>query len=112
VTSLKRKTSDSGATFSFSIFRSFTLTIALTIMVLSGILHFYFEDLLLKRTYASTLNNLAQTSQEASIMAVNARTFAKQIYNDLNVAKLLYFSTGDPVDISSALAQLNSYRAT
>ncbi|GAB2701307.1 helix-turn-helix domain-containing protein [Paenibacillus thermoaerophilus] len=109
---MKRKTSDSGATFSFSIFRSFTLTIALTIMVLSGILHFYFEDLLLKRTYAYTLNNLAQTSQEASIMAVNARTFAKQIYNDLNVAKLLYFSTGDPVDISSALAQLNSYRAT
>lgn len=98
--------------FSIALFRSFTLTIALTIVVLSGILHFYFEDISLKQTYASTMNNLAQTSQEASIMAVNARTFAKQIYNDLNVSKLLYFTSGDQVDTNSALAQLNSYRAT
>jgi two-component system response regulator YesN len=112
VTRLKTKTSDSNIKFSASIFRSFTLTIALTIVVLSGILHFYFEDISLKQTYASTLNNLAQTSQEASIMAVNASTFAKQIYNDMNVSKLLYFSSIDPLETSTALAQLNSYRAT
>lgn len=109
---MKMKSSESGMKFSASIFRSFTLTIAVTIVVLSGILHFYFEDISLKQTYASTMTNLAQTSQEASIMAVNARTFAKQIYNDLNISKLLYFSSGDPVDTSTAFAQLNSYRAT
>lgn len=45
-------------------------------------------------------------------MALNARTLAKQIYNDMNVSKLLYFSSGDPLDTSIAMAQLNSYRAT
>jgi two-component system response regulator YesN len=109
---LKIKTTNSNVKFSASIFRSFTLTIALTIVMLSGILHVYFEDISLNQTYRSTLNNLAQTSQEASIMAVNASTFAKQIYNDMNVSKLLYFSSGDPLDTSTAMAQLNSYRAT
>ena len=109
---LKIKTSNSNVKFSASIFRSFTLTIALTIVMLSGILHVYFEDISLKQTYRSTLNNLSQTSQEASIMAINASTFAKQIYNDMNVSKLLYFSSGDPLDTSMAMAQLNSYRAT
>jgi two-component system, response regulator YesN len=112
VTMLKIKASDSGMKFSAAIFRSFTLTIALTIVVLSGILYFYFEDISLNLTYRSTLNNLAQTSQEASIMAVNARTLAKQIYNDMNVSKLLYFTSEDPLDTSTALAQLNSYRST
>ncbi|GGI46427.1 hypothetical protein GCM10008018_17040 [Paenibacillus marchantiophytorum] len=109
---MKVKASDSGVKFFATIFQSFTLTIALTIVVLSGVLHFYFEDISLKQTYSSTLTNLAQTSQEASIMAVNARTFAKQMYNDMNISKLLYFSSVDPLDTSAAMAQLNSYRAT
>jgi two-component system response regulator YesN len=103
---------DSGRKISASIFRSFTMTIVLTIVVLSGILLFYFEQISLKQTYNSTLNNLAQTSQEASTMAVNVRSFAKQLYNDINVSKLLFFSTTEPAEINTALAQLNSYRAT
>ncbi|MEK8132838.1 helix-turn-helix domain-containing protein [Paenibacillus filicis] len=88
------------------------MTIVVTIVVLSAILHVYFEDIALKQTYTSTLTSLAQTSEEASIMAVNARTMAQQIYNDVTVSKLLYFSTVDSLDTGNAMAQLNSYRAT
>ncbi|WP_308637878.1 AraC family transcriptional regulator [Paenibacillus silvisoli] len=45
-------------------------------------------------------------------MAVNARTLVKQIYNDMQVSKLLYFNSDDPADTSEALAHVGAYRAT
>ncbi|MCD1258335.1 AraC family transcriptional regulator [Paenibacillus athensensis] len=95
-----------------SLFFSFTMTIVVTIIALSAILYFQFERIALHQSFAYTMSNLAQTSREASLMTVTAGTFAKQIYYDKHIRKLLNFSEVEIVDTTNALTQLNSYRAT
>jgi len=95
-----------------SLFFSFTMTIVVTIIALSAILYFQFERIALNQSFSYTMSNLAQTSREASLMTVTAGTFAKQIYYDNHIRKLLNFSEVEIVDTTNALTQLNSYRAT
>lgn len=94
------------------IFFVMTISIVVTITVLSGILYISFERIALQQSYDQTLDNLAQTTQEASVMAITASTFAKQIYSDQHIANLLNFSNVNPVEISTAVRQLTNYRET
>lgn len=93
-------------------FSVMTITIFLTISILSGILYLNFERIALNQSYDQTMDSLAQTTQEASVMAVTAATFAKQIHSDQNVANLLNFANVSAIDISSAVKQLSNYRET
>ncbi len=94
------------------IFFVMTISIVFTITVLSGILYISFERIALQQSYDQTLDNLAQTTQEASVMAITASTFAKQIYSDQHIANLLNFPNVNPVEISTAIRQLTNYRET
>lgn len=94
------------------IFLAMTLSIVLTITVLSGILYINFERIALQQSYDQTMNSLSQTTQEASVMAVTASTFAKQIYSDQHIANLLNFADVHPMEISTAVRQLTNYRET
>lgn len=89
-----------------------TVTVFLTISILSGILYLNFERIALNQSYDQTMDSLAQTTQEASVMAVTAATFAKQIHSDQNVANLLNFPNVSAVDVSTAIKQLTNYRET
>lgn len=71
-----------------------------------------FEKIALRQSYDQTMGSLAQTTQEASVMAVTAATFAKQIYSDQNVANLLNFPDVSALDIAVSIRQLTNYRET
>ncbi|MDQ0193808.1 AraC family transcriptional regulator [Paenibacillus wynnii] len=93
-------------------FSVMTVIVFLTISILSSILYLNFERIALNQSYDQTMDSLAQTTQEASVMAVTAATFAKQIHNDQNIANLLNFSNVSAVDVSTAIKQLTNYRET
>jgi len=93
-------------------FSVMTITIFLTISILSGILYLNFERIALNQSYEQTKDSLEQTTQEASVMALTAATFAKQIHSDQNVANLLNFANASVLDITAAIKQLANYRET
>lgn len=93
-------------------FSVMVVTIFLTISILSIILYMNFEKIALGQSYDQTMDSLAQTTQEASVMAVTAATFAKQIHSDQNVANLLNFPDLSAQDIESSIRQLTNYRET
>lgn len=106
---MNRKRADKDSKFYLSIFLSFILSIVLTIFALSSILYVNFESIALKQIYTNTLNNLKQTSQSASIMSLSCVSFAKQIYNDKIISRIMTFPTSDVIQISEALNQMNNY---
>ncbi|WP_379134570.1 AraC family transcriptional regulator [Paenibacillus sp. sgz500958] len=89
-----------------------TITIFLTISILSGFLYLNFERIALNQSYEQTMDSLEQTTQEASVMAVTAATFAKQIHSDQTVANLLNFRDASVLDVTNAIKQLTNYRET
>ena len=93
-------------------FSVMTVIVFLTISILSSILYLNFERIALNQSYDQTMESLAQTTQEASVMAVTAATFAKQIHSDQNVANLLNFPNVSAMDVSTAIKQLANYRET
>ncbi|KTD86201.1 helix-turn-helix domain-containing protein [Paenibacillus etheri] len=93
-------------------FSVMVVTIFLTISILSIILYMNFEKIALRQSYDQTMGSLAQTTQEASVMAVTAATFAKQIHSDQNVANLLNFPDVSALDIAVSIRQLTNYRET
>ncbi len=93
-----------------SIFISLILCIVVTMLTVSTILYINFENIALEQMYSADMKNLMQTSQGVQIMADTALTLSNQIYNDLNVAKLLYYSNPEISDIRSASDQLTNYR--
>jgi two-component system, response regulator YesN len=101
-----------GKEYYWKFFSVMTITIFLTISILSGILYLNFERIALNQSYDQTMDSLAQTTQEASVMAVTAGTFAKQIHSDQNIADLLNFPNVSAMDIASAVKQLTNYRET
>ena len=93
-----------------SIFISLILCIVVTMLVVSAILYINFEGIALEQVYSDDMKNLMQASEGVRIMANTAMTLSNQIYNDLNVAKLLYYSNPDISDIRTANDQMTNYR--
>lgn len=85
------------------------LSIVITILAISSILYFNFENITLNNVYSNTLNSLEQTSKDAEIMAQTGITLISQIYNDLTISKLLYYNEPDVFEIQPAMTQLQSY---
>ncbi|MFC4776721.1 AraC family transcriptional regulator [Paenibacillus sp. GCM10023252] len=108
----KPRTRSDATSFYARVFTVLTITIVATIVILSTILYLNFEDIALRQTYEQTVSNLEQTSQDASVMTVTAASFAKQIYNDVQVTKLLNNLSVEAVDAFNVINQMNAYRAT
>jgi AraC-like DNA-binding protein len=93
-----------------SIFISLILCIVVTMLVVSTILYVNFEGIALEQVYSADMESLMQTSESVRNMADTALTLSNQIYNDLSVAKLLYYSNPEISDIRTASDQLTNYR--
>lgn len=109
---LNSRNENKSTRFYSSIFMTLTLSIVFTIFILSAILNLNSENVVRKLIFSYTLSNLSQTREQAALMTVTAETFAKQMYNDIHVSKILNYTSADYVDIITALNQLNYYRGT
>lgn len=92
------------------IFIAITLSIVLTMLVLSTVLYVNFEKIALKQLYLANVNSLEQVSNEVAIMSNTASTISNQIYQDITISKLLYYTKADIYDLSPAMRQLTNYR--
>ncbi|MDI6619220.1 MAG: hypothetical protein QME45_11210 [Clostridiales bacterium] len=95
-----------------SIFVALISTVAISILIISSILYFNFEDILRNKIFNYTLNNLPQTDQSTEMMSGIANRISKQIYNDIHISEILNYTTKDIIEINAALLQLNYYRNT
>jgi len=89
---------------------STTLSIALSILICSLILYKNFETNALSQIYQRDMDRLLQTRHGVDSMTQVAITLSNQIYRDLNVAQLMYYSNPGPAAIRSADGQLTNYR--
>jgi len=92
------------------IFLSLTVSVVVTILVVSTILYVNFEKEASMQIYRANMKSLEQVSREVNSLANSARTVSSQIFQDVNVAKLLYYSEPDVYDLGPALRQLMNYR--
>lgn len=89
---------------------SFTLLIFCTILLLSTVLYTVFEDIVLSQTYSLISNNLGRVEQELEFMNTTAKNMCLQVYHDIDVSKLMYYSSPSDMEINSALQQMKYYR--
>lgn len=88
---------------------SIFFSIASTLLVSSTILYYNFENIALSQVYHSDLNSLSQTSREVDDITAIAKSLTSQIYSDLTISKLLYYSDTNVFDEAAAMLQLRNY---
>lgn len=88
---------------------SIVLCTALTLTVSSAILILFFNRIVLNQAYQSDLNNLTQTSREVLNMTESAQSLTFQIYRNINVTKLLFYSDPNIYDTIGAMGELSNY---
>lgn len=87
-----------------------TLFIVITIIILSTVLYVNFERAAADQICLANMESLNKVENEVSIMSKTALTISNQIYRDLSVSKLMYYSVPDIFDMSLAIDQLINYR--
>lgn len=105
-----RKQSDSKRKFYLSIVMTMTLFVIFTIVILSSVLYVNFERAASDQIYLANMESLKKVDNEVSIMSKTALTISNQIYRDISVSKLMYYSVPDIFDMSLAVDQLTNYR--
>lgn len=105
-----KKKNDSKRRFYLSIVMTMTLFIVLTIIMLSSVLYVNFEKAASDQIYLANMESLKKVDNEVSIMSKTALTISNQIFRDLSVSKLMYYSVPDIFDMSLAVDQLTNYR--
>lgn len=91
-------------------FITITICIVATMMLLSSVLYINFENIVQNQVYSYSLDSLAQTSVDASIMTETAKKLSYQVFVDLSISKLLFYSSHDIYDIGPAISQLGYYQ--
>ena len=91
-------------------FLSLTVIVVVTVLVATTILYVNFESEATDQIYKANMKNLQQISYEVKRLANSAMTVSNQIFQDVTVAKLLYYSEPDIYDLGPALRQLSNYR--
>ena len=93
-----------------NLFLALITCIVFIVMVSSTVLYINFHDIAIDQVYNYNLNSLAQTSKQVSMMAEMTKTLSFQVFADLYIAKLLYYSLPDIYDLMPAINQLSTYR--
>jgi len=88
------------------------LCTVVTLTLTSTILLVFFNRIALRQVYQSDLGNLTQTSQEVISMTESAQALSFQIYNSLNVSKLMFYADPSIYDIVAAMGELQNYLLT
>lgn len=92
------------------LFLSLIICIIIAVMISSSVLYIKFQDIASNQVYKFNLNSLAQTNKQVSMMTEIAKTVSYQIFSDMYLSKLLYYSSPDIYDIRPAMDQLGNYR--
>ncbi|HCM28511.1 MAG: hypothetical protein A2Z99_01190 [Treponema sp. GWB1_62_6] len=92
------------------IFLSTTLSIFVSLVVTATVLYLNFETIALKQVYANDMDTLVQTGKGVAALTDIAVTLSSQIYNDLNVSRLMYYADPDAEALRTADVQLTNYR--
>jgi AraC-like DNA-binding protein len=92
------------------IFLSTTLSIFISLVATSTALYLNFETIAIRQVYANDMDTLVQTGKGVASLTNIAVTLSSQIYNDLNVSRLMYYADPDAEALRSADAQLTNYR--
>jgi two-component system response regulator YesN len=88
---------------------SIFVSIAGTLLVSSMILYYNFENIALSQVYRSDVNSLNQISREVDNMTQIAKSLTSQIYSDLTISRLLYYTDMNVYDEAAAMIQLRNY---
>src|SRR5450756_498220 len=108
--STQSRSSAASDVYKRQIFLSLTLSVVTTILVVSTILYINFEKEASAQIFLANMKSLEQVNHEVLGLANSARTVSSQIFQDVNVAKLLYYAEPDVYDLGPALRQLSNYR--
>ncbi len=92
------------------LFLSLIICIIIAVMISSSVLYIKFRDIASNQVYNFNLSSLAQTNKQVSMMTEIAKTVSYQIFSDVYLSKLLYYSSPDIYDIRPAMDQLGNYR--
>src|SRR5450756_2551559 len=107
--STQSRSSAASDVYKRQIFLSLTLSVVTTILVVSTILYINFEKEASAQIFLANMKSLEQVNHEVLGLANSARTVSSQIFQDVNVAKLLYYAEPDVYDLGPALRQPVSY---
>ncbi|WP_168735993.1 AraC family transcriptional regulator [Cohnella fermenti] len=91
------------------LFLGIVLCTVVTLTLTSTILLVFFNRIALGQVYRSDLATLTQTSREVVGMTDSAQSLSFQIYRNLNVSKLMFYSDPNIYDVVAAMAELQNY---
>ncbi|MBB6635253.1 helix-turn-helix domain-containing protein [Cohnella thailandensis] len=91
------------------LFLGIVLCTVVTLTLTSSILLIFFNRIALGQVYRSDLSTLTQTSSEVVSMTDSAQSLSFQIYRNLNVSKLMFYSDPNIYDTVAAMAELQNY---
>src|SRR6266568_4349541 len=89
---------------------SFIVLISLTVLIVSFILYFNFEKIVMNQTYSAKVSDLMQSGQEVYNMNSSASKLTTLVREDFNMIGLLYNKNPQPSDFIATLQQLQNYK--
>lgn len=104
------KQQDSKRKFYLNMVITMTIFIVVTILVMSSVLYANFQKAASDQIYIANMESLRKVDNEVSIMSKIALTISNQIFRDVPVSRLMYYSVPDIFDLSIGLDQLINYR--
>lgn len=89
---------------------SFITLISASIIIVSFILYFNFEKIIIGQTYSNKVSNLMQNGEEVYNMNKSIAKLNVLIKQDFNIIALLYNKSPEPADFIPTLKQMDNYK--
>lgn len=89
---------------------SFLTLISASIIIVSFILYFNFEKIIIDQTYSNKVSNLMQNGEEVYNMNKSIAKLNILIKQDFNIIALLYNKFPEPADFIPTLKQMDNYK--
>jgi len=95
-----------------SILISFIVLISITVLIVSSILYFNFEKIVMSQTYSYKVGSLMQNGQEVYNMNKSVSNLTVLVRQDFNIIGALYNKDPQPADFIPTLNQLKNYKSS
>ena len=91
---------------------SFVVLISMSVLIVSLILYFNFEKIVMSQTYSYKVGNLMQNGQEVYNMNMSVSRLTTLVRQDFNIIGSLYNKDPEPGDFIPTLKQLQNYKSS
>lgn len=91
---------------------SFILLISMSVLIVSLILYFNFQKIVMSQTYSYKVGNLMQNGQEVYNMNMSVSRLTTLVRQDFNIIGALYNKDPQPGDLIPTLKQLQNYKGS